>query len=264
MQGEIEQSPVLLGRGDIALVWSGQRGAQPVAVKVAEDALDNDLIQYEMKVISYLNAMTRDVAMEGFYPRLEWNGNWDGTHMANVLSYDPLVTPETLISLEYLGEYFEHQLDPRHVAWIWRRLVSALAWAHKCGIIHANVTPASILIHPQHHAVILIDWIHASRDQQPVRSMSNTWAALYPSEIVAGGAPLPGTDVYMAAKTMQWVCKKMPNEMLAYFDWCASDHQLARPDRFDSLIEAFDRVIYERLGWKREFVALDVLDVTTL
>jgi hypothetical protein len=69
---------------------------------------------------------------------------------ANVISR----APDGFVSLDRIGT----GLDPRDVAWIWRRMLVAVGLAHRAGIAHGAVLPRHVLVHPLDHGLILVDW----------------------------------------------------------------------------------------------------------
>ena len=62
-------------------------------------------------------------------------------------------------------------IDPRHIVWIWRRVLELLAWLHDNGWTHGGITPAHLLVHAPHHGVQLIGWADARRGGQPARDL---------------------------------------------------------------------------------------------
>lgn len=49
-------------------------------------------------------------------------------------------------------------VDPRHVVWMWRRILDILGFAHSIGWVHGDVHPGHLLVHPADHGVLLIGW----------------------------------------------------------------------------------------------------------
>ena len=52
------------------------------------------------------------------------------------------------------------------MAWIWRRLLLALGHAHDRDVIHGAVLPTHVLIHPEAHGLLLVDW-YRQRPRRP-------------------------------------------------------------------------------------------------
>jgi hypothetical protein len=45
-----------------------------------------------------------------------------------------------------------------HSAWIWRRVLEVLSFAHRSGVAHGAITPAHLLVHPREHGVLPVGW----------------------------------------------------------------------------------------------------------
>ena len=100
----------------------------------------------------------------------------------------PLVTTERgplpadqLFSVAEIHQAYPNGVDPKQMAWMWRRLLIALGHAHDREVIHGAVLPPHILIHPEAHGLLLVDWccqrppsraraVHASRPSAPTTS----------------------------------------------------------------------------------------------
>lgn len=75
------------------------------------------------------------------------------TRQANVIEL-----LDGFFSLAEVRAVYRDGLDPRDVAWMWRRLLVALGYAHRAGVIHGAVVPDHVLIHPGDHGLALVDW----------------------------------------------------------------------------------------------------------
>ena len=96
-------------------------------------------------------------------------------------------------------------LHCRHVAWIWRRILTILGFAHAKDVVHAAVLPEHILIEPKEHKLLLIDWCCAAMNWQhntapiPLTAGYRDW---YACESALGQPPTPRLDVAFAARCM--------------------------------------------------------------
>jgi hypothetical protein len=52
-------------------------------------------------------------------------------------------------ALTALAAGFPDGLDPRDAAWMRRRLLACLGWAHRARLVHGAVFPEHVLIHPR-------------------------------------------------------------------------------------------------------------------
>jgi hypothetical protein len=53
-------------------------------------------------------------------------------------------------------------LDPRHAAWMWRRLLELLGWVHRAGWAHGAVEASHVLVDEREHGAILVGWSRAA------------------------------------------------------------------------------------------------------
>ncbi len=186
-----------LAVGELSTVYAGTdtgSGAR-VAIKIADDPADNDLIQAELNVLAELRSVpsrqqkhlptplgqlrTQDGRLGTVFERL------DGLDLATIRQRLPDGIP------------------PEHLSWLARRTLSVLGWAHKSGILHGNVDPAHILVRAQDHNVWLIDWcwsvVRPAETGQGFRCVNEVYG---PPEAASRRAPSPASDLYALGKTL--------------------------------------------------------------
>jgi serine/threonine protein kinase len=145
-----------------------------------------------------------------------------------VMSYIPGPTLFQLV--EKVGA-----IDYEHVCWISERVINAINYCHRSGVIHGDVKPQNIIVQEDRHMAALVDFGLSS-----VRPTSSTeakgWTEYFASpEQMSGKPPLPESDYYSLGMTMlfalsgnmDWVAKKMvpkdvPDEL------CLKDELLTR------------------------------------
>ena len=90
------------------------------------------------------------------------------------------------------------------MAWMWRRILVALGFAHVNGIIHGAVLPANILIQPEEHGLMLEigSTPSALRQENILSHIDPDFATWYPPEIAKNEVPTFGMDINMSAKLM--------------------------------------------------------------
>jgi hypothetical protein len=207
------QITTTLAEGDIATVFGGHvRGATPsvqVAVKIADQTSDNDLMQHEARVLGLLTAppSATEVASEGgagalihFVPPRDQFRTADGrlgTVFDHVDGYDLTQVRDRC------RRRGEPGLPARHALWVLRRALAALGWAHKHGILHGNLDPAHILIRPHDHMLWLVDWcwavVEPARTGATFKAANETYS---PPEVRERGKPTPASDLYALGKVM--------------------------------------------------------------
>src|SRR5262249_7293983 len=92
-------------------------------------------------------------------------------------------------------------LELAHAYWIYRRLLLTIAMAQMRGYVHAAVTPDHLLIYPEAHGLILIDWCNACRlNGERIRFIDPRFETWYPPEVFQKQPVNLTTDLYMAGK----------------------------------------------------------------
>lgn len=189
-----------LAQGDLATVFEGvceegEGEAAKIVIKLVEDPADNDLMQNEARIIKLLHAgegvQTKHlpVLMDDF----RTDDGRIGLVMRRIDGYD----------LHSVREKYVKGIPPRHIIWLFRRLLSVLGYAHSQGILHGNVDPAHIMIRPSDHNVWLIDWTCSiykpASTGQGFRILNEKYSA---PEVAEKKPPLPSSDLFSAARCM--------------------------------------------------------------
>lgn len=187
-----------LAAGDICDVYLGdylEAGRNvTAAIKIARDPRDADLLQNEARALAKLRG---DATFSKYVPRLIESariplGGKD--RPANVLSYRP-----GGYTLGQVIAAYPAGVEPRAFAWMWRRMLEALSWAHDCGLVHGAVLPEHVVVRPDDHGAKLIDWTASVKIGEPLRILSPSREAYYPPEVAAKLPATAATDIYMAA-----------------------------------------------------------------
>ena len=66
-------------------------------------------------------------------------------------------------SLGDVHAYHPSGVEPRHVVWMWRRVLEVLAFVHQSGWVHGELALEHLLVHPGDHGVLIIGWCKAER-----------------------------------------------------------------------------------------------------
>jgi hypothetical protein len=193
------QLTTTLARGDIATVYGGHTRTtqQPVAVKLADQPSDNDLLQHENRVLGLLLAEPDKMSIHFCPPRDQFR-TADG-RLGTV--FDHLDGFDLTQVRDRCRRRGEPGLLPRHVVWVLRRAFAALGWAHKLGILHGNLDPAHILVRPHDHMVWLVDWCWAVVNPATTGQGFKAHNEIYsPPEVAGRGRPTPASDLYALGK----------------------------------------------------------------
>jgi hypothetical protein len=245
--------------GDIATLYRVGGGE---LLKMPDDPAHSDLLEREAVALDQL-VKDGDARFQPYAPRLvETFQHRDpatgSTRRANVIELAGGFRTLAEVEAAHPGG-----LDPRHVAWMWRRLLVAIGYAHRAGVLHGAVLPEHVLIHPADHGLVLVDWCcsvpgcYASSDPSgrvPVIVRRHAEAGHYPPEVLARRPASPGTDVFMATRCMtRLLDADVPRPMRDFADACTVPDSDRRPADAWHLLAVLDDVL-ERLYGPRRFM----------
>jgi len=233
--------------GDKSTIFSCDDGL----FKVTRSPVDNDLLTQEAQALRTLNEGDHE-QFRNYVPGLVDSFTFKEAGTAVNRRVNVLSVPDGLFSLEEVRTAYQRGVDPHHVAWIWRRLLVALGFAHRNGLVHGAVLPSHVLIHPDQRGLVLIDWAYSSTGE-PIKAISSSYRAWYPSEVLEKRTPTAATDLYTAARCMSYLLEgaDTPPTIRSFFAGTALERQSTRPQDAWALKDEFDAVI-DRL-WKREY-----------
>ncbi|MFY1699996.1 serine/threonine protein kinase [Solwaraspora sp. WMMA2101] len=235
--------------GDLADLY---RHGDDQLVKVPRDPANNDLIAREQTALARL-ADRGDPRYLPYVPRLVDAFRHRDTGTGALRQVSVLGSPTGLYSLAEVRRAHSDGVDARDAAWMFRRLLVGLGFAHRAGLVHGAVLPGHVLIEPQQHGVVLVDWCYASVDGSPVPALVPAYADWYPDEIRRRRTPGPGTDLAMAARCLAWLTgERAPDPVRRFTDGCQLPALRQRPDDAWRLLAEFDDLI-ERLWGPRRF-----------
>jgi serine/threonine protein kinase len=239
--------------------------------KIARSSDDNDLVQNEARVLRHLRADKDFARLWPFVPEIVDSFLYDdgraAPRQANVVS-----RMSKVYSLEEICAHYPRGIDPKDVAWLWRKLLIALGFAHACGVIHGAVLPPHILIEPDQHGLILDNWLYACARthamHEPTESDAHLAAIVtayetwYPPEVFDRQPPLPGLDIFMGARCMVYLLggdsltgelpTVVPKAMTSFFRSCLLPAPQHRPQQAWDVLNDFTQLI-ERLWGPRTF-----------
>lgn len=143
-----------------------------------------------------------DAPQHKHLPRLIQSGAIkEDTQILALLTY----TPESTVLTEAITHYQDLQ-QPQHVIWVLRRALSAIGWAHACGIVHANLCPDTLFIDPSTHNLWINGWENACiNPAQTGHQFIHHHPDFSPPEVMQRRPPLPSSDLYSLGQTMKWL-----------------------------------------------------------
>lgn len=215
--------------------------------KIARSALGNRHVLREAETLRGLHAADSNARFAPFLPRLVDSISYaheksEPSRQANVLVYfDGIDGPDDLYSLEQVRAAYPNGIDPRDMAWMWRRLLTILAFVHSQNLAHGMLTPDHILIEPREHKLVVIGWSAAAPFGMLPHLTPWRWSNLLKTS--AGEKPVPAsaqTDLGAAAGSMSYLLADPLEPAIARHLERAveSSDALRLLDDFDKMIEA--------------------------
>lgn len=237
-------------RGDLANLYD----AGDVLVKIPRDPGASDLMEREAVALRQL----ADRGHERFLPYVPVlvESCWHRDEATGVRRrVNALGRLDGFHSLAQVQAAYPDGVDPRDVAWMWRRLLVVLGFAHRAGVLHGGVLPEHVLIHPAEHGLVLVDWCCAVTEEHPGRvpAMVHRHTDLYPPEVPARHPAAPGTDVFMATRCVALLMgDRAPKPLRLFVRGCLPSNQRRRPQDAWRLLAELDELL-ERLYGRRRF-----------
>lgn len=179
-------------------------------VKYARDPRDNDLLEREHAVLKAFGRPESVPEVEDFFKTQRLyaphpitsfflRDENDVKHRANLLT---IPEGECYTAATLRQQKFPDGIEPKHVWWIFRRLLLTIWMSHLKGYVHGAVTPDHVLIYPQAHGLVLLDWTCAAQiGEEYVPAINPTYCEFYPPEVARKELAEPTTDIYMATAT---------------------------------------------------------------
>lgn len=238
-------------------------GPQNALVKIVRDRANNDLIANEATKLKRLlsNTATFDHVSPYVSEYIEAFGYRPaGTRQARqAIAFR--ATPN-LYTLRQVREHYPLGVNAKDAAWMFRRILYALMYVHTNDVVHAALTPDHVLIEPELHGVVLIDWKYAVDAGERLVALPSGARGMYPAEVLDRQPVTRSVDLFMAARCMAYVLggdpvtgelpSKQPRQIQAFLNGTALARASARPQDAASLRDEFTELI-ERLWGPRRF-----------
>jgi hypothetical protein len=215
-------------------------------MKIPRSPKNNDLMKNEAMTLKHI-AAEGDEAFKAYVPQhVETFRHRDASdkkeRLVNVLDM-----PDGLYSLQEVHDAFPNGIHPKDLAWMWRRLLVALGYVHSTGRVHGALTPDHILIHPEKHGLLLVDWCYSVEVGSPLTAIVPKHRDLYPAGALAKEDVKPSLDVRMGTQSLLYTLRgRVPRQYKGFFQYSAQTNL----DAF-TLKDEFDQLIGEMFGPRR-------------
>lgn len=167
-----------------------------------------------------------------------------------------LLVPPGYVTLATVMQSYPQGLNAKDMAWIYRRLLDVVGFAHSNEIIHGNITPSNILIGlGDVHEVRLINWQGAVSPGQKIPFMDSSYREFYPPEVTAKEKASYATDLYSLSVCMiKLLGENLHQEraIKAFLLSCTFESPRSRPQDSWKLRQEFTDLI-EKMWVKREY-----------
>jgi hypothetical protein len=238
-------------------------------IKIARDWRTNQPLRNEARALDQLHGADRELRFGPFLPHVVESFAYcqdapSEARQANVLGlHGSIRSIDELYTLEEVRRANPRGLDARDMAWIWRRLLTVIGFAHANHLVHGAVLPPHVVIEPKEHKLLLVDWSNAVRRGEALQTIAGSYRPWYAAGVARAGRPATALlDVSLAARCMIDLVggeaihlrfpPNFPPALVAYFNRCFT----GVPDAW-KLLDDFDRLI-ETLWGKRQFRVLEM------
>ncbi len=221
--------------------------AQSGVFKIARNFRGNHSVQSGHETLQRLHAADVDGRAAPFLPKpiaitTYRSPDLQPGRVASMLGYHESINSATeLYSLAEVRAAYPAGVDPKHLAWMWRRLLTVLGFAHASRVLHSAVKLEHVLIEPREHKLVLIGWSSAV-------TLNSDWRA--------GGldaSPLRADLAAAAGMVRLLAPSDIDPALVRYFDRAQSSSDVDA----SSLLADFDRLIDAMWG-PRTFVPFEM------
>jgi len=195
-----------LGAGETSDVFLGERAQHPterVVIKVCRSAESARPFATQWKRLLRLGESEdrRAPVMTTLLPQLVVAGTMKSRTRDGLAALVTRWRSGYQYTLVDVRRAYPSGIDARTAVWIWRRLLDLLAWIHENGVVHANVRPEHVLVHPRDHGAVLVGWSRATLLEKRRGATEDILGSTESLRYVLGGAiPSPLQSVLDSAE----------------------------------------------------------------
>lgn len=237
-----------LASGDLCDVHCAVSEGREYVLKIPRVTGQNSLLAKEGHVLEQLIEQSDGDLYGEYFP---WPAD---TFLIDRQRVNAFEWREGFYTAEQILQHHPQGLDGRHLAWMFKRTLEALGYAHNKAWIHGAVLPPHLMFHAKNHGLQLVGWIHAERLNRPLRIAPERFKSWYPPECRGIRPATPSTDIYLAAKSMVFLAggdphgtaipTRIPVEIRRFLRGCLLESPGMRPqdawqlhDEFTELLE---------------------------
>jgi hypothetical protein len=245
-----------LATGDLTDVYQAVAEGVRYVVKIARHESGNPLLATEARHLELLMTRSGGHRYREYLPHLIETfalSDAEGKRQANVSRHR-----EGFYTLESVRRRHVSGLDPRHLAWIFKRMLEGIGFVQTCGLVHGAILPPHVSLHAENHGLQFLDWIHSVRTGNVVAFVPTAYRHWYPGEVLRRESTGPATDIFLAARCLIYAAggdfvagrwpASVPREMQRFVDTCLFASPRMRPQDAWKLHEEFDELLLRLFG----------------
>jgi hypothetical protein len=236
----------------------------PISLHLATQPDCNPFIRNEAAIFERLRQSENYRKFSAYLPRLEEMFTVQvGTSEHAGTAYH---TENGWYNLKQVRDCHPLGVDPRDMAWMFRRLLVALGFLHSSGVTHCALLPGNILIQPDDHGLMLTNFGSAFSMDGTGRNLpivcSNEEKSWYPPDLLPTRKVNSATDIYLAAQCMRYILGAdlngrgypvdTPRQIKLFLRGCIMPTTRSTPSDAWALKEEFDTLLHQIWG-KRKF-----------
>ncbi len=241
--------------GDISDLYLATAESKEYLVKISRVPGAEKLLDRERQVLTELHTDAQDAKYRCYFPLIveSFPARDKFKKRVNVFAHE-----DGWYSLEQVMAKYLNGLSGRHIIWIFKRLLTALGFARKNGIVHGAILPCHVLVRPKDHALRVVGWGQSANSGDVIKSVPSAFINSYPKELKEKKPAKSGADIVMAAITIGCLAdKKIPKALDKYIAGCDIPGQWCRDidgwDLYDELT-----VLAKEVYGKSKFVSLEM------
>lgn len=234
----------------------------PVIFKIAKSPVDNEFVENETKALRKLAEADGFDKFHPYFPSLADSFIFEDNHRIRKSINVFAKKPDEFFSFAEVKSAYPNGIDPKDMAWIFRRVLVGLGFAHKNNVIHGAVLPENLFIQPEKHGLIINEWSYSVTEPKGhLLAISGDFENWYPQEVLKKEPVTPGLDIYLASKNMVNLLNGDPStgnlppeinpKIRAFFRGCLLPFSYQRPQDAWNLLEEFDQLIEGLWGPKK-------------
>ena len=251
----------LLAAGDVADIYLGTADSDArtetegqYILKVSRVPGGHSLLDIERKTLASLLAAAGETTYRKYLPSLVASFPAPGKFPKRV---NVFLSEPGFRTLEEV--HAQHPaLDSRHLAWIFKRLLTVLGFSHRQRMIHGAVLPCHVMVNAASHGLRLVGWGQSVPKGRPIKTIPTRYRDWFPPEALGKQPAGQATDLFLAARCIvylaggdpvtNWMPEAVLQPLQRFLTTCLLESACMRPDDAWVLLEDLDELLRRQYG----------------